>query len=469
MTPKTPSVRKLKKNFGHERKVEVGGSAKRGADLTDDHSGEVASDGTQSGPSACYRYRQGRVEHGRKMEKKPKKTKKKKKRRAEKAFVPQRREDGTYRPLVWDCRGMRAWGGASRLCRNWRCQNVACFVYANKKDAWRIEQALRKPDAEGKPIKWFFWVLTLAPWAHKSRKPQDNFVKWAPRFKELQKKIKAEIGLLNTITVMEMHSSMQPHANNLVTNDWLQTATDEQIKKLKRLIQDEAPSHAFGYRVSFTEVKETDIPRISRYFTKAQIKIHATDSGITGEMVKGGYQMPLMMPRSFNRLRSSPGLLPDAKLYDEVWKQKLNNMTEEEKQRSEIELKKKREYRVKLFEIKDDFRKNGGHIHKLKVVTDVNRALAVQREQEQKKQKIEEDRLKRKEDDARAEKRLAAYRAMSPLEKIEYQDKIVSLFSKNRQIWEKRDAELLAEQLGEKPVVRRPGDEDFEMRRSKKS
>lgn len=214
------------------------------------------------------------------------------------------------RPLRWDCSRMKNWGGSGRTCGKWRC--FRCQGFAVRRDAFRIQRGLEADDR-----RWFFWVLTLSRSAHK-RDIKKNYAKWAENWKKLLRKVTQWVGKVTYVSVLEMHASGQPHANILITSDFLSGASEAELKLFKRWLKDTAPAHQFGWRLHFQPISRDQIPHVAKYSASLGVckSNGAGAAGIAGEMSKAA-QLPTFAPRGTRRIRATQKFLPPESAYKE--------------------------------------------------------------------------------------------------------------------------------------------------------
>jgi hypothetical protein len=177
------------------------------------------------------------------------------------------------------------------VCRSWRHEGE-CRAACGACDFARIRVALSEHS------HWTYIVLTYPArdWPDKTTLFRFGVVSWS----RLRKRIIQKFGNIKYIQTWEVHKSMYPHVNVVISNEAMHA-------KALKLYDPERPDWlslmavpcGFGPQAYCEAIRGHE--RMAGYLTKLGLEL-------TGAAVKD--QTPVNAPRHFRRIRASRGLLP---------------------------------------------------------------------------------------------------------------------------------------------------------------
>lgn len=176
-------------------------------------------------------------------------------------------------------------------CRSWRHAG-ACREWCGACDFARVLQAISEH------ANWTYLILTYPhrEWPDVSKLFKFGVVSWS----RLRKRLNREFGKILYIQTWEVHRSMYPHVNVVVSNDDLHARASKDFFQLKsEVLEPMAEDCGFGF-VKWCEPL-IDQARMAGYITKLGLEL-------TGSHHKN--QTPVNAPKHFRRIRASRGLLP---------------------------------------------------------------------------------------------------------------------------------------------------------------
>lgn len=176
-------------------------------------------------------------------------------------------------------------------CRSWRHAG-GCREWCGACDFARVLQAI-----DSHP-HWTYLILTYPhqEWPDVSKLFRFGVVSWS----RLRKRFNYEFGDILYIQTWEVHRSMYPHVNVVVSNRDLHERASRCVWDTKaNVVEPMAKACGFGH-VKWVEPL-IDSQRMAGYITKLGLEL-------TGSHHKN--QTPVNAPKHFRRIRASRGLLP---------------------------------------------------------------------------------------------------------------------------------------------------------------